>query len=126
MDYYTNTDNNNTVTPEERSINSFAIASLVCGILSILMCCGGILSLPFGALSILFAVLSRRRGRRMPGMSIAGIWIGCVGILMGVLMTVYSFFMIFHNPDFLDQVNTTYEMIYGESFEEFLQDYSLR
>lgn len=125
MEYYSSSDNINT-TPQENSSTGFAIASMVCGILSIIVCCGGVLSLPFGALSIIFAVLSKRLRRNMPGMSIAGIWLGCVGILLGILMTVYSFFMVFNDPLLYDQVNATYEMLYGESFEEFLENYSLK
>lgn len=125
MEYYSSSDNINT-TPQENSTSAFSIASMVCGIIAMLACCAGILSLPFGALSILFAALSKRRGKNMPGMSIVGIWLGCVGILLGILMTVYSFFMVFNDPVVYDQVNATYEMLYGESFDEFLERYSIQ
>jgi len=125
MEYYSSSDNIN-ITPQENSTSAFSIASMICGVIAILACCAGILSLPFGALSILFAALSKRRGKNMPGMSITGIWLGCVGILLGILMTVYSFFMVFNDPMVYDQVNATYEMLYGESFDEFLERYSIQ
>lgn len=99
--------------------NRFAIASMVCGILSMTACCMGILSVPFGALGIIFAVLTKRRGQRMSGMGIAGIWLSCVGMVLGILFTIYSFYTVFHNPMMLNEVNRIFESLYGMSLEEY-------
>ena len=74
MDFNQNSENSNYVPnqPSQRP-SGFATASLVCGILSLVLCCTGILGIPAGALSILFAVLSKRKGESLSGMSIAGI-----------------------------------------------------
>lgn len=125
MEYYSDSDNRSS-SPQENSTSAFSIASMICGLIAILACCAGVLSLPFGALSILFAVLSKRRGKNMPVMSITGIWLGCVGILLGILMTVYSFFMVFNDPVVYEQVNATYELLYGESLDKFLERYSIQ
>ena len=46
----------------DRGRHSFEIASLVMSIISMVLLCTGILAIPFGALGILFAVLSTDRG----------------------------------------------------------------
>lgn len=99
--------------------NRFAIASIVCGILALIACCMGILAVPFGALGVIFAVLSKRKGQNMPGMSTAGIWLSCVGMALGILFTIYSFYIVFNTPAMLEEVNRIFESIYGMSIEEY-------
>ena len=99
--------------------NRFAIASIVCGILSLIACCMGILSVPFGALGIIFAILSKRKGQSMSGMSTVGIWLSCVGMALGILFTIYSFYIVFNNPAMWEEVNRIFESIYGMSIEEY-------
>ncbi|HON08143.1 MAG TPA: DUF4190 domain-containing protein, partial [Verrucomicrobiota bacterium] len=73
-----------------------AIASLVCGILSIIFCfccCWGI---PFNILSIVFGsiALSNTKGQTQQsgrGMAIAGIVLGILSLLIGIVMTVLYF-----------------------------------
>ena len=108
------------------STNGFAVASMVCGIISIVLCCTIVLSLPFAALSILFAVLSHRKGRNLPGMSIAGISTGIMSLVFTLFMVVYVFvqlpFML-NDPYFRHQLDETYEDMYGMDFEEFWEYY---
>lgn len=80
--------------------NGMVIASLVMGILSVVVICCGF-SWTFGALGILFAILSRKNGPMEPqakiglGLSIAGTIIGIVILLVAILgnSTYYSNFM---------------------------------
>lgn len=99
-------------TPEKMS--GFSIASMVCGIISIILCCTGILSLPLGALGILFAVLSHRRGKSMPAMSLTGIILSCFGIALGLFMLVFTFYTIMTDPEFRD----TYEEYYEDYYDD--------
>lgn len=120
MDFYPNSDNTNSSPYQQQNRpGGFAIASMVCGIISIVACCTGVLSIPLGALGILFAILLKRKGKPMPGMCVAGIWLSCVGIALGILMTVYSFAMVFSNPILYEEVNTTFEIMYGMGIEEY-------
>lgn len=102
-------------TPEK--LSGFSVASMICGIISIVLCCTGILSLPLGALGILFAVLSHRRGRSMPTMSLTGIILSCLGILMGLLMLVISIYMVITDPEFRESFEDSYEEYYEEFYE---------
>lgn len=108
------------------STNSFAVASMVCGIISLVLCCTIVLSLPFAALSILFAVLSYRKGRNLPGMSIAGISTGIMSLVFTVFMMVYVLVQLpamLDDPYFRNQLDQTYEEMYGMDFEEFWEYY---
>lgn len=101
--------------PEREKVSGFSIASMILGMISILFCCTGIFSLPFGALSILFAILSKRKGKAMPPMSLTGIILACVGIVMGLFMLVYSVFTFLTDPEF----RKAFEDSYGEYYQEF-------
>lgn len=104
----------------------FTMASVACGILSITTCCTGILPLPLGALGILFAVLVYRKGKKMNSACVMGITTSCLGIAVGVMMTVYSFAMLpffLKNEAFRSQFDTLTQQMYGMDFEEFLKEY---
>ncbi len=131
MDYnqYNNGQNNRNQnyygqpTPRKKN-NGFAIASMVCGICSVVLSCLG-LSLPFGALGILFAILTCRKGRATDSMSIAGIVTSCIGLFMSVLMIISVFVQLpsmLQDQTFRKELDTVYEAIYGEDFAEFWEN----
>lgn len=129
MDYQNGYNNNvyssynNGSYPVRKKTSGFSIASLILGITSIVTCCFGILSIPLGALSILFAVLSRKKGTGMPGMSIAGICTSICGIILGGFLLLYALEGLY-NPNFREQyLDPLYENAYGMDFEEFMERY---
>lgn len=93
MDYnYGNGNYNNTENqpPQntDRTSNGLAIVSLVLGIVSIVLSCcvfGGFL---FGALALIFALLSRGKEHKFDGMAIAGIVTSIVGMLLGIAFLI--------------------------------------
>ncbi len=104
----------------------FLIASMVCGVLSVTACCTGILSLPLGALGILFAMLTYRRGKKMNGTAMTGIVFSTMGIITGVSILIYSFYTLpdmMNDPAFQNQVDTITEQMYGMDFAEFMEEY---
>ena len=125
MDYYQNQEQDNErngngqeMDPRFRGIS---IASLVCGICSLVLCCTGLLSIPAGALGILFALLTRKRGQRMNNMCVAGIWLSCVGLALGIFITVSSIVTIFTDPSYLNMLDQMYREMYGVGIDEFWQ-----
>ena len=92
MDYNQNQNNemNQNIPQIDPKYRGLSIASMVCGICSLVLCCTGLLSIPAGALGILFALLTRKRGQRMNNMCVAGIWLSCVGLALGIFITVSS------------------------------------
>ena len=104
---------------------SFSIASAVCGLLSMTTSCTIILSLPLGALGILFAVLAYRAKKKINNTCVTGIILSCVGLTTAVSMIVYSFVMLptmMRNEAFRGQVNAVTQQLYGMDFDEFMEE----
>lgn len=99
---------------KETQSPGMASASLVLGILSLLLvCCGA--SLFAGALGILLALLSRGRGE-MSGSAKAGMGLSLAGVVLGMFLLI--FVLLFSN------VSNIYEEYSDElDIEEFLEDY---
>ena len=91
MDYYQNQNNemNQNIPQIDPKYRGLSIASMVCGICSLVLCCTGLLSIPAGALGILFAMLTRKKGQRMSSMCVAGIWLSCVGLARSAALSRY-------------------------------------
>lgn len=110
-------------TPRKKG-SGFAIASMVCGICSAVLFCLG-LSLPFGALGILFAVLTYRKGKSMDSMSITGLVTSCIGLLLGIIMMINVFVQfpsMMKDPALRKELDAVYEGIYGENFADFWEN----
>ena len=71
---------------------SMSIASLVMGILSLLCCCCGYAGIAFGALGIIFALLSRQDGP-MDTQAKVGLALSCVGAALAVLSVLLLLFL---------------------------------
>ncbi len=108
---------------QTRSIRGFALASMIFGVSSILLCCTGLLPLPLGALGTLFAILSRRRAKPMSGMGAAGMVTSIIGMVMGIVIIAYLAAMVAmaFNPDTRPYLDRIYQNAYGMTFEEFME-----
>ena len=95
--------------------NTFAAASMFCGTLSILTCCTGVLTIPAGALGIIFAILSKRLNAPMHPASKAGIRLSCIGIVLGIITLSYTIYMIQTDPE--------YQKLYFEILQQYSQYY---
>lgn len=65
--------------------SGWSAASLVLGILSVVLCCSSFPSLICAALAIVFAIVSRTKKRAFDGMAIAGLVLGMIGVVLGLL-----------------------------------------
>lgn len=108
--------------PAPEKIDAFSVASMVCGIISIILCCTGILSIPAGALGILFAILSKRKSKPMPSMSLSGIVLSCIGIAMGIFMLVFSLYTVLTDPELRKAFEDSYEEYYEEFYHYGFED----
>ena len=106
----------------------FAIASLVCGILGMLMCCCCVywFNLILGILAVVFSVVSARQSKKIRGLAIAGLILGIAGIviaLVSLLLLVVSLATIGSMTDeelllFLEE--TFKPLMSEEEYAEFL------
>ena len=104
----------NQISPNNQ-FNSFAVASMFCGATSLLLCCTGLLSIPVGALGILFAILSQRLDRPMHYMSKTGIVLSATGIILGLIILAYSIYLIATDPE--------YQQMYLDTLQYYNQIY---
>lgn len=120
MDYNQNNFYQQPTAPKK--LNGFSIASMVCGIISLVCCCAG-LGLPLGALAILFAILAYRKGKSMDSMSISGIATGIFGMIMGLVFIIYvlfSYISVWEDPYFQREMYESFEEIYGEDYADMM------
>jgi len=106
--------------------DKFSVASFVCGLLSLILCCTVFFSIPLGALGILFAVLGRRRNQQMNIMSKIGVWLSVIGILYGVfafVRIVREIPVLLNDPEYINSLDSYYERLTGETFFEYWENY---
>lgn len=97
----------------------FAIASLVLGILSLVLCCiyGGFL----GILGLIFGIVSLAKKESKMGMAIAGIITSAFGLVYGILMVMATVMTIQFGIENIDEdlYQKLFEEVYGiESTEQ--------
>ena len=115
---------NSTRQYNEDNRGNFPIATRICGIvsmslglLSVVACCLGYLSIPIGALGILFAVLSRRKGKPLPRICKTGLVLSIIGMVIGFAMLLLTIYSTITNPNFWEYFRDTYEQ-YEEMYKE--------
>lgn len=96
-----------------RNKNPMSTAALTLGILSITCCSIIYVSLPFAAIAMICAVLSRGNGR-MPGKSKAGIICGIVGLIATVAVTVSSLYYVLTTDEGRDYLQYYYRIYSGD------------
>lgn len=120
MDYQYNPNNIIPQPAQPKKASGFAIASMSCGIASLVCCCVG-LGLPLGGLAILFAVLNRRKGKEMDAFSVTGLVTGIIGLILGIGMYISSM-SIYEDPDFQQGMYGSFEEIYGEEYADIIAE----
>lgn len=76
--------------------NGMALASLILGILSVVMCCCGGFGVILGAVGIVLAILSRGR-EPMETNAKAGLFLSIGGIVLGIVVLILAFAMVGSN-----------------------------
>lgn len=101
--------------------DKFVTCSLIFGLLAFFTSMFIFTPFIFGALSILFAVFSKRSTEKMAGAAIAGISTSVFSMLSAVCMVGIVYYLIFNVPEYRELMNQQYEQIYGQSFDEMLE-----
>ena len=95
-----------------RKTYGWSVASMVCGIISVICCCTGYAGVVLGALAIVFAVISRKNLGYFDGMAVAGLVLGIIGFVFGIALIVAAYTM---DEEYLDKF-----------LEEYLEEYEKR
>lgn len=117
MDYY-----NAQPQQQKTEKNPFATAALVLGILSLLSISTIIVPVFCGSLAILFAILSKGKNRTMESIAGYGVFSGLGALLLTLFISATSVWMYFYNEDYRNELNSTFEEIYGITFEQYTEE----
>ena len=88
QDPYRQQDNTPDKKPDENI--GLSIASMVCGILSIILCCAGVAGIILSVAALVLGIVSLKKKAAGRGMAIAGIATGAVGLLLAIIMIVLA------------------------------------
>lgn len=66
--------------PQNSEKSGMAIASMVCGIVSIVICCCEYIAVPLGIVALVLGILSIKKGQGGKGMAVAGIVCACCAL----------------------------------------------
>lgn len=94
---------------EEKHSSGFATASIVLGIVAIVTFCCIYAAMPCGALSIIFALLSRGGERTFSGNAKIGLTLGIVGLSLCFLAYLCAVLLIVLTPGGIDAFMMEYE-----------------
>lgn len=105
----------------------FANAAFACGIISLVSLWSGVFSIVFGGLGVMFANLSRRKGKAYPGRGRAGHTLAMIGLIIGLVITIYTAYILIEsyltNGTYFQQFESTYRSFYGKDFD--LKDFGI-
>ncbi|MCR5255876.1 MAG: hypothetical protein K6D96_08060 [Acetatifactor sp.] len=99
------------------TVNPFARACFIFGMLGLFFSTTGVLGVIFGSLGLFFGALSVRNGEKVPLRTFIGRWISGVALIVGLVVTVRVMIALpslMQDQDFRKQFNYTYQYIYGE------------
>lgn len=103
----------------DKARNAFGTAALVMGIISTVMLCTGVLSIPSGALGVLFAILSRKKGSPLKSNALTGLVLSVTGMVLGSILTAYAVYRLLYDPTVWDQIKTFYPDYYKYMVYDF-------
>lgn len=123
MDYQSYESNQNQANTVRKT--PFAKASLIMGVLALLTIATGVLPLLFGALGILFAVLSHRKRKPLDTSALLGAVTSAIGLSIAVVMFAITIMMLptmLKDPEYREQLNSLTESMYGATFDEVMEE----
>lgn len=101
---------------------SLANVAMVAGLISVPFCFFGYIGIVLGGVAIVMALLSKGMAKKLLPQAKKGIFYGTLGVIIGYAVVITSFHAFLTNPEMRQQMNTVYEQLYGESFDEMLQE----
>jgi len=111
---------NQSLFPQNKNMNMFMLFAILCAILSWTCSCFAPVTIIFGALSIIFALLSKGKNLKTTPAAKITIISAVLGMIFSIVTTVYSIYNVFSNPEEYERFMDQYEMMTGQSFEEEL------
>ena len=123
MDYYSDESQN---TPPEKVIlipNLFLLFSTIFAILSLMCSCFAFSAYFFGALSIIFAVLSKGHKKQMVRAARTAVVISALSIVFSTITTTVSVYQVLSNPEMYQEYLDQYENMTGVPIQEEIEQF---
>lgn len=105
----------------EQRNNTFAILSLIFGILTFFTLLTVVFPFVFGSLAIIFAILSKGSSLKMDSMAKTAVTVALSGIILITAMTGATAYRLVTDEEYRAEVNSEFERIYGFTLEEYAQ-----
>ena len=102
--------------------NSMETAAMVLGASSLIMCNCLYVAIPFGALAILFALLSRGGRMSMTAKARNGLILGIAGIVVTIIFYAYAFYIAIQDAGSFENLLREACEMYGYDFETLFGD----
>ena len=99
---------------EPKGSNSMAVASLVCGIISLLISCCWFISLPLSITSIVLGIIVLKKNKEGRSLAIIGIIIGAATIVICIILVAFSALMFSGNNEFSNYYKEFYNEFYND------------
>ena len=123
MDYYSDESQNR---PPEKVILIpilFLLFSTIYAILSLMCSCFAFSAYFFGALSIIFAVLSKGHKKQMVRAAKTAVFISAVSIVFSTITTPVSVYQVLNNPEMYQEYLDQYENMTGVPIQEEIEQF---
>ena len=105
--------------------NPFIAPCMLMGILSLLSFCTIVFPMIFGSLGILFGILAYRKGQKTGSDLKFGIISSAIGLIISFFLLIATLFLSFRmmdDPQYREYLNQVSEEMYGQSFDEMLEE----
>ncbi len=102
----------------------FATTSMILGMLSLLLLCGLYLSVPIGALGILFYLLGKRKDKGVSVPARVGLLASSVGLIVGTVIMIFSLYsaLLLLKPENRALLDKQFEQTYGVDFDTYMEN----
>ena len=107
---------------QKTKANGFETAALVCGFISIVTCTCIYGAYLFGALGILFALLSRGGQMKMSSKARLGLILGVIGLVVTTVFNIVAFYIALEQFGSIEGILREYCRMSGLDFEEIYGD----
>lgn len=98
---------------EPKGSNAMAVASLVCGIIGLLISCCWFISIPLSITSIVLGIIVLKNKKEGKSLATVGIIIGAATILICVFLVIVSTYMFSNNSEFMNYYKDFYNEFYN-------------
>lgn len=79
----------------------------------------------FAPISIILAILSKGKMKKNTVIAQLAIFVSILSILLNTAIAGYSYYTVTHDPKYREQLNEIFEVFYGYSFDEYLNNMSV-